>query len=210
MRSLLVVALCLMAANVVAGVPEPDKDGFIPIFNGENLDGWWINNKQDDFPIKDGVIHCDRGGGGELMLYTEREFSDFILEVEWRVAPGGNSGVFIRSPKEGWPWETAYEVQISNEQPPRDNAHCTGSLYGYVAVNPRPDETPEQWRKYRITCQGDQITVEVDGEKVVDFDQSTNKKTKNKPKSGFIGVQDLHGHEGAWIEYRTIKVKPLE
>lgn len=206
----IVPLLMACAAHTAPVQLEPDEDGYLHLFNGEDLSGWWIHSKKGDFQVKDGIIRSDYGGGAELMLYTEREFGDFELVVEWRVAARGNSGVFFRAPKEGWPWQTAYEVQISNEQPPRDDAHCTGSLYGYAAVNPRPDETPEQWREYVITCNGNHITVKVDGVQVIDFDQSTQDDTKDKPLKGFIGVQNCHGPEGTWIEYRTIKVKPLD
>jgi hypothetical protein len=189
---------------------EPDAEGYLHLFNGEDLAGWWIRGNDEDFEIVDGIIRSDTGDGGQLMYYTAQEFGDFELVVEWRVAPGGNSGVFIRAPKDGWPWETAYEVQISNEQPPRDDSHCTGSLYGYTAVDPRPDETPEQWREYVITCKGPNVKVKVDGTEVVNFDQTTQENTRDKPLKGYIGVQDSHGPEGTWIEYRTIKVKPLD
>jgi len=187
----------------------PDAEGFLHLFNGKNLDGWRIHSNQDDFKVKDGIVRCEGAGGGQMMLFTDREFGDFTLVVEWRVSPKGNSGVFIRAPWEEWPWTTAYEIQISNEQPPRDELHCSGSLYGYVAVNPRPDETPEKWRTYEITAKGAQITVKVDGEQVIDFDQTSTEDTKDKPLKGFIGVQDSHAAEGTWIEYRTIKVKEL-
>jgi len=206
------LAVLGMTACATAKEPDltPDEDGYIHLFNGEDRAGWEMRNDRDDFNISDGVMRSVGRTGSELMLFTAREFGDFELVVEWRVSPGGNSGVFIRAPKEGWPWETAYEIQISNEQPPRDPIHCTGSLYGYAAVDPRPDETPEQWRTYVITAEGENITVRVDGEQVVDFDQSTTEATKDKPLKGYIGIQDSHAGEGSWVEYRTIKVKPLD
>jgi len=205
---------CLLAGVACAESPAvalvPDQEGYLPLFNGRDLAGWKVWKNQADFQIQDGIIRCQRGGDGQFMLYMGQEFADFELVVEWRVSPKGNSGVFFRSPFREWPWDTGYEVQISNEQPPRDETHCSGSLYGYASVSPRPDETPERWRTYRIRAVGNRITVAVDGTQVVDFDQSTTDKTSGKQMSGFIGVQDSHsGDEGTWVEYRTIKVKPL-
>lgn len=202
-------SLIVLLAAVGASAGAPADTEWISLFNGTDLTGWEIHSNQDDFKVVDGVIRSETGWGGQLMYYTAREFDDFELIVEWRVAPGGNSGVFLRAPREGWPWQTAYEVQISNEQPPRDERHCTGSLYGYAAVEPRPDETPEEWRTYHIRCEGNRITVKVDGVQVVDFDQSTTEATKDKPLRGFIGVQDSHGPPGTWVEYRKIEARPL-
>ena len=201
---------CVACAEAPAVALVPDQEGYLPLFNGRDLAGWKVWKNQADFQIQGGIIRCQRGGDGQFMLYMGQEFADFELVVEWRVSPKGNSGVFIRSPFREWPWDTGYEVQISNEQPPRDETHCSGSLYGYAAVSPRPDETPERWRTYRIRAVGNRITVEVDGTQVSDFDQSTTDKTRAKQMSGFIGVQDSHsGDEGTWVEYRTTKVKPL-
>lgn len=213
-KTFLMLSVCMLAltarANDEGPSLSPDDAGYLALFNGKDLAGWEIWGDKSGFKIHDGVIRCEHGGGGQFMLYKGREFSDFELVVEWRVSPKGNSGVFIRAPFKEWPWDTAYEVQISNEQPPRDDLHCTGALYGYVAVSPRPDETPEHWRKYVIRAVKGHITVEVDGTKVVDYDQLSNPKTKEKPLTGFLGVQDSHsGDEGTWVEYRSIKVKPL-
>ena len=211
---LIVLALPMAALAQSEAKPAPgpatDDDGYHLLFDGDNLDGWEIRGNQDDFQVVDGVVRCEQGAGGQLMFYTGQQYGDFELVVEWRVAPGGNSGVFIRAPREGWPWETAYEVQISNEQPPRAAIHCTGALYGYAAVDPRPDESPNQWRRYVVRAEGERITVAVDGTQVVDYDQSTSDKTRDKPLEGFIGVQDSHGPPGTWVEYRLIKVKPLD
>jgi hypothetical protein len=215
MKALAAIFLaCWLAGVAGAESPAvalvPDQEGYLPLFNGRDLAGWKVWKNQADFQIQGGIVRCQRGGDGQFMLYMGQEFADFELVVEWRVSPKGNSGVFIRSPFREWPWDTGYEVQISNEQPPRDETHCSGSLYGYAGVSPRPDETPERWRTYRIRAVGNRITVAVDGTQVVDFDQSTTDKTRAKQTSGFIGVQDSHsGDEGTWVEYRTIKVKPL-
>jgi len=215
MKALAAVFLvCWLAGAASAESPAralvPDQEGYLPLFNGRDLAGWKVWKNQADFQIQDGIVRCQRGGDGQFMLYMGQEFADFELVVEWRVSPKGNSGVFIRSPFREWPWDTGYEVQISNEQPPRDEMHCSGSLYGYAGVSPRPDETPERWRTYQIRAVGNRITVAVDGTQVIDFDQSTTDKTRGKQASGFIGVQDSHsGDEGTWVEYRTIKVKPL-
>ena len=146
LASIGLACLLVAAAHAEPNAPAlvPDGDGYLPLFNGRDLTGWQIWKNKADFQIKDGVVRCQRGGDGQFMLYMGREFADFELVVEWRVSPKGNSGVFIRSPFREWPWDTGYEVQISNEQPPRDDMHCSGSLYGYAGVQPRP-RSPQCW-----------------------------------------------------------------
>ena len=190
-----------------------DEDGFVLLFNGKNFNGWEIMGKKEGWAIKDGVIRSGGGQGGNW-LRTKKKYRDFILKVEWRVSKGGNSGVFIRSGRDlalspdGLRLITGYEVQISNAR--RDDSHCTGSLYGFVAVKPRPDEAADRWHRFEIRCQGNRITVTSDGLKCIDFDQSTDAQTKKKPLKGYIGLQDSHSPKGHYIEYRNIRIKPLK
>jgi len=219
------IVLCMaMSFAVVAGFaieaekPKPineltakeKAEGYVLLFDGKSLDNWIVMGKnKEGFKIVDGIIHSDAGSGAEWMR-SKKEYDNFILRVDWQVSPGGNSGVFLRAKEEGAPWLTGYEVQISNEQPPRDPMHCTGALYGYVAVEPRPDETPNKWRAFEIRAEGKKIAVLVDGKKVCEGDMDKVEAIKDKPMKGFIGVQDSHGPAGTTIEYRNIRIKELK
>ena len=200
-----------VAVKIVSA--KKTDDGFVPLFNGKNFEGWDIMGKKEGWAIKKGVIHSDGGQGGKW-LRTKKQFENFILKVEWKVSKGGNSGVFIRSGSDlalspdGLRLVTGYEVQISNAR--RDVSHCTGALYGFAAVKPRPDESADKWHTFEIRCQGNQITVRSDGLKCIDFDQSTNDATKKKPVKGYIGLQDSHSPKGHYIEYRNVRIKVLK
>src|SRR5687767_3938040 len=92
-----------------------DRDGFAPLFNGEDFDGWVnINCAPSTWSVRDGMIHCTGAPIGELR--TERMFQNFIFEVEWRhLEPMGNAGVFVWAdaiPARGQPFHRAVEVQV--------------------------------------------------------------------------------------------------
>jgi hypothetical protein len=202
-----VVVMLATGCAVLAEERKPSDDGFVALFNGKDLGGWVNMGKEEGWSVRDGVIHSDGAMGGNW-LRSEKEYDNFVFKVDWKVSKGGNSGVFIRAAEKGAPWVTGYEVQISNA--PRDDAHCTGSLYGYVAVKPRPDESPDKWHTFEIHCKDSRITVLSDGVKCVDFDQAKLEKTKDKPLKGFIGLQDAHASKGNYIEYRNVKLKVLD
>lgn len=186
--------------------PPADKDGFVPLFNGNNLDGWIVTGDPKGFSVRDGLIGSEGDTGG-LWLRSARMYADFVLKLEWRVSIDGNSGVFIRCTEQGYPWETGSEIQITSV--PRDDMHCTGSLYGSVAVDPRPDESPNKWHEFEIRCEGPRITVLVDNVKVVDADSDTVDALKNKPRVGYIGLQDSHTLKYGYIQFRNIRIKEL-
>ena len=193
-----------------SSVPEEEiRSDYNVLFNGGSLSEWVVMGNPEGFQVVNDVIHSDGGKGGNW-LRSKKEYADFVLRLEYRVSPGGNSGVFLRCTEQGNPWETGYECQISNEQPPRDDLHCTGSLYGYVAAAPRPDESPEVWHTYEIMCKQKRILVFVDGHRTVNINTDEAPALQNKPASGYIGLQDSHTGEGMWVEYRNIRFMELK
>ncbi len=216
MRHLVVCFLALMCCVAVAVAEDACEEGFVELFNGEDLTGWEIWGDPAGYRVEDGVIRSMTDWGSAYgMYYAEEQFGDFVLRIDWRVSDRGNSGVFIRvptvegPPHENHPWVTGYEVQISCEEPRRDDAHCTGSLYAYSPVSARPAEEPEVWYTYEITCKGNLITVKIDDVVVNEFDQSTQENTQDKPLKGYIALQNSHGPAGTWVEYKNIRVKEL-
>ncbi len=181
---------------------------FVSLFDGGSLDQWVIMGDPAGWQVVDETIRSEGGKNGNW-IRSKREYDDFILRLEFRVAPGGNSGVFVRCTEQGNPWVTGHECQISNEHPPRDDSHCTGSLYGSLPVLSRPDESPEVWRKIEILCKGTRIMVFVDNVKTVDVDQTEVDSIRNKPLKGFVGLQDSHTLAGMWVEYRNIEIREL-
>ncbi len=210
-----VFSLSLIGCLVLTAIGADKDDGFTSLVNGKNLDGWIVKGKADGWQIKDGILRSEGAKGGDW-IRSAKEYGNFILKVDWKVSKGGNSGVFLRATDKGAPWQTGYEVQISND--PRDLAHCTGALYGYAPVKPRPDETADRWHTFELTCIGPRIKVVSDGVTVVDADQTklqapdekgyTDPKTK--PLRGYIGLQDSHSKAGNYIEYRNVRIKELK
>jgi hypothetical protein len=217
---LLAMVAFLPARAAAAPLPAPDKDGFISIFNGKDLTGWtsgaggapgaaWV--------VADGAMTLDKSKGGGGDIWTQHRFSDFVLDIEFNTT--GNSGVFIRTDKPTDNVQTGIEIQVL---PPsaKPNKNSCGAIYDCLAPTKDPSKKGE-WNRYVITCKDNQITVELNGEKIIDMDLNqwteANKNpdgTKNKFKTplkdfkrdGHIGLQD----HGAKVSYRNIKVKPLK
>lgn len=201
--SLLVVG-CATAPVTQAPV---DHDGYVSLFDGTGLQHWDIVGSPAGWTVFDnGVLHSDGGKGGDW-IRSKKQYSDFILELDYNLAPGGNSGVFIRCAKTGRSSMTGMECQISNEN--RDDLHCTASLYRYVAPNPRPDESPNVWHHYKITCIGKHITIEHDGKVCNDVVLDDVEAIKDKPLSGYIGLQDSHTGKGKWVKFRNIRIRKV-
>lgn len=178
--------------------------GFTALFDGKTLDGWVIEGRRQGFRVEDGCIHSDGGQEGNG-IHTARQYGNYVLRMEWMLSKTGNSGIFIRQGAPG------FEVQLLAPWTPyRDDLHCTGSLYGYVPVSMRPDETTLRWRTAEISVVWQRVTVKMDGVVCTQADLAQVPGLKDQPLVGSIGMQDSHTGPGEWVRFRHLEVKDLD
>jgi lysophospholipase L1-like esterase len=191
----------------------PRGDGWRPLFNGKNLDGWkQIGGEEQTWGAEDGMLFTNPGKGG--WLSTVETFSDFELELEWRVPEGGNSGVFIRAPQTGNPAFEGSEVQILDDYADQYKdlkpGQYSGSVYLTFAPSRRMTLPAGTWQKYRIRCEGSKIQVVHNGYTIIDGDFNDHlDKVEGHPgitrKEGHIGFQN----HGSRLDYRNIRIREL-
>ena len=195
-------------------LPAQTQDGFVPLFNGKDLDGWEVRESKpgdkDKWAFKDDVLVAKPGGG---WIGTKKMYGDFVLKLDWRIFKGGNSGVFIRVPdvksKES-PSVLGFEIQILDDNDPKYKdlkpyQYC-GGLYHFQGPSKKMFKGAGEWNSYQITCKGDSIAVVFNGEKVIDADISKDEKSAKRPRRGFIGLQN----HNSGVEFRHVMIKSLE
>ena len=190
-----------------------DESQFAQVFNGQDLTGW--QGKTDDYEVIDGAIRCKPKHGG--LLVTEKEYANFVARVEFKLPPGGNNGLAIRSPLNG---NAAYaamtELQILDTEHPKyesiDPRQAHGSVYGMIPAHRGFLRESGQWNFQEVTVDGSRITVELNGNVILDADVAEVKEFMNdKPhpgkdrKSGFFGFA---GHNDP-VEFRYVAIKEL-
>src|SRR5882762_9995228 len=137
-KSILLSALLLgvLAACSTTGAKRQAK----ALFNGHNLAGWIVMHG-GEWVAENGVLVGRNGTNWSTnpeksgsWLSTEKEYGDFILELEYAINQGGNSGVFFRSAHEKNPAFTGYEMQVVADQGRAPTKGSAGSLYDVVAA----------------------------------------------------------------------------
>ena len=190
-------AATAVTAVTTASAPAADNiapPGFTALFNGRDLAGW-TENKQPPahWTVKDGELLYD--GKGTHLFHTGTEFGDFILLIDWKVPPRGNSGVLLRG--------GATQVEINDADPaerPIWNG-TTGGLYPDKPPTKRAAKPAGEWNHFEIRVEKGVITVLTNGEKTVDgFAKNWGAKAK-----GPIGFQ----HHGTPLAFKNIFIKPL-
>jgi 3-keto-disaccharide hydrolase len=215
MRILHTTGLVLAAAVVVASARADEvkpPEGFTSLFNGKDLTGWKATGKMDVWGVDNGVIYVEKGGGGWLL--TEKEFGDFELRLEYKMSAKANSGVALRTPTEGDPAYVGMEIQLIDDEgwPGKlaDYQH-TGSIYDVVPASKTNNKAIGEWNSMRIVCSGSKVTVEVNGQTVVDanLEDSKEKKGARHPGlsrgKGHVGFQSYNTR----VEFRNVFLKPL-
>ena len=98
----LICLACLTSSTVTAEHPPAKAEaGFTLLFNGKDMEGWTIHGGQAGWSVKPGgILRNDASvGNHNWIYYDQKTFKNFILKLEWKVAPNGNSGVFLRAKK---------------------------------------------------------------------------------------------------------------
>ncbi|MEZ6060677.1 MAG: DUF1080 domain-containing protein [Planctomycetaceae bacterium] len=198
-------------ANAV--LREHEAQAFSSLFNGTDLTGW--KGAVDNYEVVDGAIRCKAGHGG--LLLAEPEFGNFIARVEFRLPPGGNNGLAIRSPGDG---DAAYsamtELQVLDTEHPKyanlDPRQAHGSAYGMAPAKRGYLRPTGEWNFEEVTINGSTIKVELNGSVILNTDLS--KITEYMANSPHPGKDRTHGYFGFAghndpVEFRNISVREL-
>jgi hypothetical protein len=210
--ALIVPAMALAAASFARA---EEQCQWITLFDGTDLSAW--DNCAGGPPgagwvIEDGAVTRKQQAG---YIWTKEKYGDFVLELEFNTQ--GNSGVFFRTGNPKDCVQTGLEMQVHRptENP---NKNSVGSLYDALA--PSKNAAVDGWNKVVLTAKGSRITIDLNGERIIDADLdqwteagknpdgSKNKyrtALKDFPREGYIGLQE----HGDVVSYRNIRVRPL-
>jgi len=196
--------------------------GWRLLFDGKSTEGWRGYGEPTipaGWQVVDGAL--TRVGRGRDIVTTET-FADFELALEWKVEPGGNSGIMYRG-IEGPPWlyHSAPELQVLDDERHADGKSpltSAGSVYGLYPA-PRGVVRPAgEWNRVRLVVQGAHVEHWLNGSKVAEYELGSEdwrarvaaSKFAQWPQygqaaRGVIGLQD-HGDR---VMFRSIKIRVL-
>ena len=222
-------ALLLAVAAIPAGedAAAAAASNWTVLFEGKDTSAWRAYGK-DGFPAAGWTVEADgslrvRAGSKAGDLVTCAEYGDFELELEWKVAPGANSGILYRAPElPGKPvYWNAFEYQILDDDKHKDGqiqTHRVASLYDLYATSGAEARPVGQWNETRIAARGSRLEHWLNGRLVVECDLQSDDYKQRLAKSkfatwegfgtrarGHIALQD-HGDD---VWFRKIRVREL-
>jgi hypothetical protein len=229
MRRLVLATFALVLA-LAAGPDRPGEEGFVPLFPRDGVPRgwvvrWWYDVSRPvpgaEWTVRDGVLRSGNKRGTWLM--SEKEYGDFILELEIKLTERGNSGVALRAPLRGDPAFDGMELQVADfrynvEAKPSE---LTGGIYRAIAPS-KQVYRPTEWNRIRVELRGPHLKVTLNGEVIQDadlgtFDQPVKRHdgtlappVKDRPRKGHIGFQHLSMPEGAPVLIRGARIRELK
>jgi hypothetical protein len=195
---------------------EEAADGFKLLFNGKDLNNW-VGDKIDYVP-EDGMIVVSPKEGGHGNIYTEKEYSNFIIRFDFQLTPGANNGLGIHAPLEGDAAYVGKEIQILDNtadiykdlQPYQYH----GSVYGVIAAKRGFLKPVGESNSEEVMVNGDHIRVTLNGTVILDGNMQEASKNGTADHKDHPGLQRHTGHigflgHGSDLKFKNIRIKEL-
>jgi hypothetical protein len=172
----------------------------------------WQRDGAPTYRIEDGILIFEGNGRGRLM--SRHTYSDFELQVEFRLSAGANNGIALRAPLGFQSSRYGMEIQILDDraQAQPDKRRICGAIYGLYPARKSAVRPAGEWNAIHIRCEGRRVQVRLNGERIVDADLNTirnREQLRERPgflrESGHIGFIQHNGR----VEFRNLRVREL-
>lgn len=234
------VLLIILLVTVGCTSPDSDQDGpvlnqppegFMALFNGHDLDGWFGHGTEDPrtlwaMPAEELEAHKDStrddikehwwvesgelvNDGEGLYLTTNQDYGDFELMLEYRTVPGADSGIYLRGVPQVQIWDTTEEGGKWDLGADKGSGGLWNNSPGAPGKDPLVlmDKPFGEWNSFRVVMRGERVSVWMNDHPVVDNAVMENYFDRSIPifERGPIQLQ-THGGE---IRWRNIFIKNL-
>ncbi len=206
------IVLMLSLGFMTSTIGQKKQKGWVPLFNGKNLDGWQVGENAASFSVENGTLKV--AGLKAHLFYTgdagNHEFKNFEFKATVMTKPSANSGIYFHTKYQetGWP-SIGYEVQVNNSQ---SDWKRTGSLYNILNVQ-ETYVTDNVWYTEYIKVEGKRVIVKINDIVVVDYTEPENPKRSEGEVNRLIskGTFAIQAHDpGSVVFYKDIMVKQLK
>jgi hypothetical protein len=223
LAALLLAAACVHERSIAQPQTSPGPGVWRSLFDGKSLDAWrgWSSS---GVPPGWHIVGDTLAKEGEVDdLVTREMFSNFELELEWKIGKGGNSGIFYRGTREyDYIYWSGPEYQLLDDayaSDGRSRLTAAAAAYGLYASPAGVVKPFGEWNTTRIIVNGAHVEHWLNGAKVVDYElwspdwkaRVAASKFSKYPhyglaKRGYIGIQG--DHDGA-LAVRNVRIRDL-
>lgn len=220
---------CMLIVAAISGFSQIN----LPLDNHPDTRGWNDLFKKDlsnaEFPpdiwtFKKGILTADK----DQLIFSKIEYENFILDLEFNMEPGANSGIMVYCTDKKDFVPHSVEIQISDDTHEEwanwPGSWKCGAIFGHLAPSEKVARKPGEWNHMTIACKAQMIYVVLNGRPIITMDMSKWISAKINPDgseipkwlstplseldtNGFIGLQGKHA--SAKVYFRNIKIRSL-
>ncbi len=177
---------------------------------GDAMPGWETKDgRQDAWTIADGVLTCTGKDVSKGWIGTKAHHTDFVIEFEFKLPPGGNSGVFLRTPNVEYSPANDLEIQILDDYADKhknlEPGQYCGSIYKFCPPAKRVSNPAGEWNRMRVTAVQQCIQVILNDVVIVDTEKCEHAELADRSPRGAIGFQNY----GDKVQFRRIKLADI-
>ena len=195
---------------------EEQKEGFVSLFDGSNIDAWMGNTA--GYLIKEGSLMVSPEDGTVGNLYTKEEYDNFIYRFEFQLTPASNNGIGVHAPLEGDAAYLGMEIQVLDSEHPSygyiQPYQAHGSVYGVIPAKRGYLKPTGEWNQEEIMVNGTKIKVTLNGTVIVDGDYAAASANGTLDHKEHPGLKRTTGHlgflgHGDVVRFKKMRVKKI-
>jgi len=195
---------------------EEQKEGFVSLFDGSNIDAWMGNTA--GYLIKEGSLMVSPEDGTVGNLYTKEEYDNFIYRFEFQLTPASNNGIGVHAPLEGDAAYLGMEIQVLDSEHPSygyiQPYQAHGSVYGVIPAKRGYLKPTGEWNQEEIIVNGTKIKVTLNGTVIVDGDYAAASANGTLDHKEHPGLKRTTGHlgflgHGDVVRFKNMRVKKI-
>lgn len=191
--------------------------GYESMFNARDLSGWEGAGQDASlcWSVEDGAIVCNGKKGP--WLRSAKEYENFNMRLEYQVSAGGNSGIYVRVPKDGNHHRqndqqpgAGFEVQVLDDTAPQHSNlkdyQYGGSVYDICGATKKVGRPVGSWNSLELNCRDQNITTIHNGVTIVEVKPDSHPLILLRQQKGFLGLQN----HNTVVKFRNIRIgRPL-
>lgn len=208
MKQTFFLTLVIVLTGLTSLRAAESEEGFVPIFDGKTFTGWQSSiDSTNTWKIDDGAFVASGPTAHLFYMGDPKPFKNFELKVDVMTVTNSNGGIYFHTAyqEKGFP-KAGIECQVNVSH---GDWIKTGSLYGLVNMGLTPAKDNQWWTQH-IIVRGHKVTVKIDGQTVLEYNEPPGAKMGGGKKLG-EGTFALQAHDPkSIIRYKNIRVKRLD
>lgn len=200
-------AIAAAAALAAVGVAAPHvrAQEFTPLFNGTDLSGWVEMGEPGSWAAAGGTLVLKNPRNYPNWLRSEKEYENFVLKIDYRMAGWCETGIFLHAPLYGDLTQTGIRLHLRHDRTP-EGSRSTGGIYDVTAPMTMANRPPGEWNNLEIRVEWPVLQVRMNDTLIQNLNMEQSEALRDRLRSGYIGLDDLNC---GGISYRNIQIREL-